>query len=188
MRRKFREEERDKRKREERKDGDGDGGGAVGVGDGPRKLRCGHSTVNRCKLRYSVQSPASPGSCDCLYNHVDVTPTACRFRSEVACRCLHLPIRLVFLVFFLLYSTRQTPRCFKVAVVEEQAIEFLQLFCLICLFFLVFLLVHLAAAVAASLSPCLRTLGYSVSSAPARYVTLIHFGALQGGKVSVNIG
>lgn len=136
MRRKFREEERDKRKREERRDGDGDGGGAVGVGDGPRKLRCGHSTVNRCKLRYSVQSPASPESCDCLYNHVDVIPTACRFRSEVACRCLHLPIRLVFLVFFLAVQHQTDPTLLrKVAFVEEQAIEFLQLFCLICLFF-----------------------------------------------------
>lgn len=91
--------------------------------------------------------------------------------------------------FFLAVQHQTDPTLLqKVAVVEEQAIEFLQLFCLICLFFLVFLLVHLAAAVAASLSPCLRTLGYSVSSAPARYVTLIHFGALQGGKVSVNIG
>lgn len=136
MRRKFREEERDKRKREERKDGDGDGGGAVGVGDGPRKLRCGHSTVNRCKLRYSVQSPASPGSCDCLYNHVDVTPTACRFRSEVACRCLHLPIRLVFLVFFLLYSTRQTPRCFrKLLLLKSRLLNFCSYFALSASFF-----------------------------------------------------
>ena len=57
-------------KEEKRRDGDGDGGGAVGVGDGPRKLRCGHSTVNQRKIRYSVQSPASPESCDYLYNHV----------------------------------------------------------------------------------------------------------------------
>lgn len=139
MRSKFREEERDKRKREERRDGDGDGGGAVGVGNGPRKLRCGHSTVNCCKLRYSVQSPASPESCDLLYNHVNVTLTACRFRSEVACRCLHLPIRLVFLVFFLLYSTRQTPRCFrKLLLLKSRLLNFCSSFALSASFFFFF--------------------------------------------------
>lgn len=139
MRSKFREEERDKRRREERRDGDGDGGGAVGVGNGPRKLRCGHSTVNCCKLRYSVQSPASPESCDLLYNHVNVTLTACLFWSEVACRCLHLPIRLVFSGFFLAVQHQTDPTLLqKVAVVEEQAIKFLQLFCLICLLFFFF--------------------------------------------------
>ena len=136
MRRKFREEERDKRKREERRDGDGDGGGAVGVGDGPRKLRCGHSTVNRCKLRYSVQSPASPESCDCLYNHVDVTPPPAVSGLKWHAVVYIFQSVLFFWFFFLLYSTRQTPRCFgKLLLLKSRLLNFCSYFALSASFF-----------------------------------------------------